>query len=88
MYKELNKEIKDFKNDLFYNKIEKSDVKYHKWIKENIKFLYPKKIEKNIAYDVKIHTNKYIVYSFYINAKIEKLENIADASNEFFTIRP
>ena len=35
--------------------------------------LYPKKIDKNIAYDVKKHPEKYIKYSFYINTKIEEL---------------
>ena len=74
LYKVLNKEIRDLKTDLFNNKIEESDIKYHKWIKENKQFLYPSNIDKNIAYDVKVNPEKYIKYSLYINSKIEELK--------------
>lgn len=73
LYKELNKEIRDLKSDLINNKIELSDKKYHKWIKDNKKFLYPLKITKSVAYDIKIHPTKYLSYAFYINKKIEEL---------------
>ena len=74
MYKKLNKEIRDLKTDLINNKIGISDEKYHKWIKENKTFLYPKKVNKSVAYDVKANPEKYIKFSFYINSQIEKLE--------------
>src|SRR5688572_151035 len=70
MYKELNKEIRDLKNDLINNKIEFSKEEYHKWIKENLPLLFPIKINKSVAYDVKCNPEKYIKYSFYINQKI------------------
>ena len=73
LYAQLNKEIRDLKNDLMTNKIEYSNEKYHTWINENKRFLYPVKINKSVAYDVKINPEKYIKYSFYINQKIEEL---------------
>ena len=74
MYKELNSEIRDLKSDLINNKIVDSKEEYHEWIKENKKFLYPEKITKSVAYDVKMHPQKYLIHSFYINSKIEELE--------------
>jgi hypothetical protein len=73
LYKQLNEEIRNLKSDLINNKIEDSKEEYHKWIKDNKKYLYPEKINKSVAYDVKIHPEKYISYSFYINSKIEEL---------------
>ena len=73
MYKELNEEIRNLKSDLINNKIKDSKVEYHQWIKDNSKLLYPLKISKTVCYDVKIHPEKYIKYSFYINKKIEEL---------------
>jgi hypothetical protein len=73
MYKELNEEIRHLKSDLINNNIVDSKVEYHKWITDNKKFLYPEKITKSVAYDVKIHPEKYLTYSFYINSKIEEL---------------
>jgi hypothetical protein len=72
LYKQLNQEIRDLKTDLINNKIEKSKEEYHNWIRENKSFLFPKKINKSIAYDVKVNPEKYIKYSFYINQKIEE----------------
>ena len=74
MYNELNEEIRHLKSDLINNNIVDSKVEYHKWIIDNKKFLYPEKITKSVAYDVKIHPEKYLTYSFYINSKIEELE--------------
>lgn len=74
LYKELNAEIRDLKSDLINNKIEDSKDEYHDWIKTNRKFLYPEKITKSVAYDVKMHPQKYLTYAFYINSKIEELE--------------
>ena len=73
LYKKLNLEIKQLKNDLFHNKIEESNSKYHPWIKDNRSLLFPNKIEISIPYDVKINPDKYFKYSFYINQKIEEL---------------
>jgi hypothetical protein len=73
LYKELNKEIRDLKSDLINNKIKDSKPDYHKWINDNIKFLYPNKIIKSVPYDVKVNPEKYIQYAFYINSKLEEL---------------
>jgi hypothetical protein len=72
MYKELNEEIRNLKSDLINNKIVDSKEEYHDWISKNRKFLYPEKITKSVAYDVKIHPQKYLTYAFYINSKIEE----------------
>ena len=61
------------KSDLINNKIEVSKPEYHTWIKENKGFLFPTKVNKSVAYDVKANPEKYIKYSFYINQKIEEL---------------
>jgi hypothetical protein len=73
LYKELNQEIRDLKSDLINNKIENSKEEYHRWIRENKGFLFPNKVNKSVAYDVKCNPEKYIKYSFYINQKIEEL---------------
>ena len=73
LYKELNQEIRDLKSDLINNKIQNSKEEYHQWIKENKHFLFPDKVNKTVAYDVKCNPEKYIKYSFYINQKIEEL---------------
>jgi hypothetical protein len=61
------------KSDIINNKIENSKKEYHEWIRENKKYLFPEKITKTVAYDVKVHTDKYLKYSIYINKKIEEL---------------
>lgn len=73
LYKELNQEIRDLKSDLINNKIENSKEEYHSWIRENKGFLFPNKVNKSVAYDVKCNPEKYIKISFYINQKIEEL---------------
>lgn len=73
MYKELNEDIRNLKSDLINNKIVDSKNKYHEWITINKKYLYPEKITKSVAYNVKSHPEKYLKYSFYINSKIEEL---------------
>jgi hypothetical protein len=73
LYKILNQEIRDLKSDLINNKIENSKEEYHSWIRENKHLLFPNKINKSVAYDVKANPEKYIKYSFYINKKIEEL---------------
>jgi hypothetical protein len=73
LYKELNQEIRNLKSDLIQNKIEQSKPEYHQWIKDNKLFLFPSKINKSVAYDVKCNPEKYIQHSFYVNHKIEEL---------------
>ena len=73
MYKELNEEIRNLKSDLINNKILDSKSEYHDWINKTKKYLYPEKITKTIAYDVKIHPEKYLIHAYYINSKIEEL---------------
>ena len=73
LYKNLNQEMRDLKSDLINNKIENSKIEYHSWIRENKPFLFPSKVNKSVAYDVKVNTEKYIKYSFYINHKIEEI---------------
>ena len=73
LYKQLNQEIRDLKSDLINNKIENSKEEYHSWIRENKLSLFPNKVSKSVAYDVKVNPEKYIKYSFYINQKIEEL---------------
>jgi len=73
LYKELNEDLRNLKSDLINNKIKDAKEEYHKWINENSKFLFPLKISKSVAYDVKIHPEKYIKYSIYINKKLEEL---------------
>ena len=75
LYKELNQEIRDLKSDLINNKIENSKEEYHSWIRENKGFLFPNKVNKSVAYDVRCNPEKYIKFSFYINQKIEELGN-------------
>ena len=73
LYKQLNEDIRNLKSDLINNKIEDSKEEYHDWIKQNKQFLFPNKINKSVAYDVKANPLKYIQYSIYINSKIEEL---------------
>ena len=62
MYKELYEEIRSLKSD-FHNKIFDSKEEYHNWINANKK-IYPERITKSIAYDVKIHPEIYLIHSF------------------------
>ena len=71
--KTLYADIKGIKNDMIIGKVDKSAPQYHQWIKDNIKSLLPSKIEKNVAYDVKVSPNKYLYASFVINKAIEDL---------------
>jgi hypothetical protein len=73
LYKVLNQDIRDLKSDLINDKIKLSKPEYHDWIKETRPFLFPKKITKSVAYDVKVNPEKYIKYSFFINKKIEEM---------------
>lgn len=74
LYKELNQEIRDLKSDLINNEIKESKKEYHEWISKNKTLLYPNKVTKSVAYDVKVHPEKYIKHSIYINKQIENLD--------------
>ena len=75
--KELNKELKLLKNDLFYNTLN-SDSKYHYWIKENKHKMLPVldsiiTEEQNYFYDIKVHPQKYLKHMIWISIEIESL---------------
>ena len=74
LYKNLNSDIRNLKNDLFNDKIEDSKPIYHQWILNKRSFLFPDKINVSIPYDVKANPEKYFKHAFYINQKIEELE--------------
>jgi hypothetical protein len=83
LYKQLNQDIRNLKSDLINNKIKDSKKEYHNWINENKKHLFPEKITKSVAYDVKVNPEKYIKYSIYINKKIEEItKTIINKNNE------
>ena len=73
LYKVLNQDIRDLKSDLINDKIKLSKPEYHDWIKATRPFLFPIKITKSVAYDVKANPEKYIKHSFFINKKIEEM---------------
>jgi len=73
LYQEINKKIRNIKNDLVNMKCEKSDTEHHQWITEQISLLFPHKITKSIPYDIKAHPQKYIRTAIIINQKIEEL---------------
>jgi len=73
LYKVINQDIRDLKSDLINDKIKLSKPEYHDWIKATRPFLFPAKITKSVAYDVKVNPEKYIKHSFFINKKIEEM---------------
>jgi len=73
LYKVLNQDIRDLKSDLINDKIKLSKPEYHDWIRAIRPFLFPAKITKSVAYDVKVNPEKYIKHSFFINKKIEEM---------------
>ena len=73
LYKVINQDIRDLKSDLINDKIKLSKPEYHEWIKATRPFLFPIKITKSVAYDVKVNPEKYIKHSFFINKKIEEM---------------
>lgn len=73
LYQEINKKIRNIKDDLVNMKCSKSDPEHHQWITEQISLLFPHKITKNLFYDIKAHPQKYIRTSIIINQKIEEL---------------
>ena len=71
MYKELNEEIRNLKSD-FHKKIFDSKEEYHNWINTNKK-LYPDKITKSIAYDVRKSRNLFNTFIFILFLKLKDL---------------
>jgi hypothetical protein len=74
LYKALNKEMKDLKNDFIKCQVKDSDPKYHQWLQNEIKTLFPFKVNQHVAYHVKEDPQKYLLPALMINRKIEELE--------------
>jgi hypothetical protein len=74
LYKALNKEMKDLKNDFIKCQVKDSDPKYHQWLQNEIKTLFPFKVNQHVAYHVKEDPQKYLLPALRINRKIEELE--------------
>jgi hypothetical protein len=72
-YYALNQEIKAIKIDLINCQTQLSLPKYHNWLQEQIKILFPFKFVKSISYDVKVSPQKYLASALYINIQIEKM---------------
>jgi hypothetical protein len=53
LYKALNKEMKDLKSDFIMCQVKDSDPKYHQWLQNEIKTLFPFKVNQHVAYHVK-----------------------------------
>ena len=67
-----------------------SDVKYHDWIKEERKRLFPKKtkFEKdNIQYDIAKNTQDYLYTMFYVAEKLEEMNKVMIAENAINNIK-
>jgi hypothetical protein len=89
-HKELYAEFRKVKNDLLsFNEIT-SDAKYHDWIKEERKKMFPNKtsFEKDsICYDIAKNTQYYLYTMFYIAEKFETInktiieENVINNTN-------
>jgi hypothetical protein len=74
LYKALNKEMKDLKSDFIMCRVKDSDPKYHQWLQNEIKTLFPFKVNQHVAYHVKKDPQKYLLPALMINRKIEELE--------------
>jgi hypothetical protein len=73
LYQILNTEMRAIKSDLINQKCEQSNIKYHEWLNIEINKLFPFRVEKSIAYDVKVSPQKYIIPAIMINKAIEAL---------------
>ena len=75
--KELKKELYFVKNDLCDNNEElMSDPKYHIWIKDSKKIIFPILEKKSLTYDedIKINCYKYLKHMVLMNSLLEKNE--------------
>jgi hypothetical protein len=66
---EVKKERKLLKDALFVN--ETVPERYAKWGEEHRKNMLPSSWEVSLPYDVKVHPDKYLTHSFYINSVLE-----------------
>lgn len=73
-YSELNKCIRDIKTDFINWETTKSNPIYHKWLETQYQEIFSfNEITNNLAYDVKINPQRYLLPSLIINKKIEEL---------------
>ena len=73
--KELRKELMKVKNDLCLNDNNlTSDFKYHKWIIDNKKIIFPIVEDNSMLYedDIKINYCKYLKHMLLMNSKLEE----------------
>lgn len=85
LYRDINKVIKNIKDDLINLKCEKSDQKYHDWINTQIDIIFKdiknyvdkenkkESEKKGILYYVKKNPQKFLTATFLINKEIENL---------------
>jgi hypothetical protein len=85
LYKQLYDEFNKVKKDLISFDEPKSAEKYHSWIREQRKLLYPSKNvfdNDNIYYDLKSNTQHYLVSMFYLSRQFELLNDEIIRNNE------
>ena len=84
--KNLKRELFLVKNDLIEETF-KSDKKYHEWIEENAKLIFPQKSNNKLSYeeDITINHNKYLKHMLLMNDFLEKTN---DTSKKLFTALP
>ena len=78
LHKQLWDDINKVKKDLVTFGEFISDIKYHKWIAEQKSKLFGNKIKfdnDNILYDIKSHTQDYLISMFHIVNELEKINN-------------
>lgn len=92
--KVLYEEFKLIKKDLLSFGELNSLKKYHKWIKEQRKYILPNKKsfdKDNIAYDIKSNTQDYIKSYIYLNIQFEKIYDSDNKDNhtiKLFSVLP
>jgi hypothetical protein len=79
----LKKDLYQIKEDLVNNTLN-SDNKYHSWINENTKKIYPSEFKESYQFDIKNHPQKYIPGMIYMNKQIEL---IGTKMFQFFPLR-
>jgi hypothetical protein len=81
--KELSKNLYDVKQDLINNTL-LSDVRYHIWLEEHRKNIFPYICKNTYEHDIENNPQKYIKSMIYMCLKIEELEA---KSFQFFPLR-
>ena len=79
----LKKDLYQIKEDLVNNTLN-SDNKYHSWINENTKKIYPSEFKESYQFDIRNHPQKYIPGMIYMNKQIEL---IGTKMFQFFPLR-